>query len=212
MSTYIPYTYLVGWSEQNVWYYGVRTAKNCNPSDFWVSYFTSSKFVKQFRANYGEPDVLQIRKTFSNSDKALLWEEKVIRKIALKSENWLNANCAGRKFSNAGKIPWNKGKPHSEATKAKLSSWQKGIKRSAEHVESMSLSRKGKSKSEDHKRKIGQANKGKKRTDPSSCASYGFLGKKLSPESILKRTESIKRNREAKRSQNMLPVDSRSDV
>jgi len=112
MSTYIPYTYLVGWSKQNVWYYGVRTAKNCNPSDFWVSYFTSSKFVKQFRANYGEPDVLQIRKTFSNSDKALLWEEKVIRRIALKSENWLNANCAGRKFSTAGKIPWNKGKPH----------------------------------------------------------------------------------------------------
>lgn len=212
MSNHTPYTYLVGWSKQNVWYYGVRTAKNCNPADFWVRYFTSSKHVKSFRASYGEPDVLQIRKTFDSSTKALVWEEKVIRRVALKSERWLNANCAGRYFSTAGHVPWNMGKAHSEETKAKLSSWQKGIKRSTKHVESMSLSRKGKLKTEDHKRKIGQANRGKRRLDPSKCATRGFLGKKLSPESILKRTESRKKNRDAKTLQDLMSVNSCSNI
>lgn len=43
------YTYLIGWSEYDIWYYGVRYAKGCNPADLWVKYFTSSKFVREFR-------------------------------------------------------------------------------------------------------------------------------------------------------------------
>jgi hypothetical protein len=30
-----PYTYLIGWSNQNKYYYGVRYAKDCHPNDFW---------------------------------------------------------------------------------------------------------------------------------------------------------------------------------
>ena len=37
-----------GWSNFNKWYYGVRYSKNCNPSEFWVTYFTSSKYVNDF--------------------------------------------------------------------------------------------------------------------------------------------------------------------
>ena len=64
--TNIPYTYLIGWSKLNKYYYGVRYAKNCHPSDLWTKYFTSSKYVKQFREENGEPDIIEIRKTFSN--------------------------------------------------------------------------------------------------------------------------------------------------
>ncbi len=66
MSIYIPYTYIIGWSLYNKYYYGVRYAKNCNPNDLWKTYFTSSKYVKEFRNNHGEPDIIQVRKTFEN--------------------------------------------------------------------------------------------------------------------------------------------------
>ena len=93
---YTPYTYLVGWSNLNKFYYGVRFAQNCNPSDFWVKYFTSSKVVREYRKQYGEPDVLQIRKIFDNKHSAILWEVKVLTRLhVLKSAKWLNLNIAG---------------------------------------------------------------------------------------------------------------------
>lgn len=82
-----PYTYLIGWSKQNLWYYGVRFAKNCNPNDLFIKYFTSSKYVKDTIAIYGNPDIIQIRKTFSCINKAREWEKKVLIKIKAKSRN-----------------------------------------------------------------------------------------------------------------------------
>jgi hypothetical protein len=52
-----PYTYLIGWPEIDHWYYGVRFAKGCNPSDFWSEYKTSSKYVKKFILENGEPEI-----------------------------------------------------------------------------------------------------------------------------------------------------------
>ena len=75
------YTYLIGWSKYNKFYYGVRTAKNCNPKELFVSYFTSSKYVKKFIKQFGNPDIIQIRKTFNDKLKALEWEEKVINRL-----------------------------------------------------------------------------------------------------------------------------------
>jgi len=68
----VPYTYLIGWSTLNKWYYGVRYSKRCNPNDLWVKYFTSSKLVKQFRNKFGEPDVVEVRKIFNNSEDAIV--------------------------------------------------------------------------------------------------------------------------------------------
>lgn len=62
----MPYTYLVGWRSMDVWYYGVRYAKDCDPTDLWKTYFTSSKRVAEFRATNGEPDVIEVRKTFDS--------------------------------------------------------------------------------------------------------------------------------------------------
>ncbi|CAB4122660.1 hypothetical protein UFOVP29_49 [uncultured Caudovirales phage] len=93
MDTYetIPYTYLIGWSKYNKWYYGVRYANGCNPTDLWVTYKTSSKYVKRFLLLYGDPDIIIIRKTFSNKDKARLWENRVLTRMKVtESDKWLN--------------------------------------------------------------------------------------------------------------------------
>jgi integrase/recombinase XerD len=98
-TVYTPYTYLIGWSKLDKWYYGARYAKEhkclyetgCHPYDFWVTYHTSSDRVTAFRKEHGEPDVIQIRKTFSNADNAVSWEGRVLKRInAVKRDNWLN--------------------------------------------------------------------------------------------------------------------------
>ena len=86
-----PYTYLIGWTLHNKWYYGVRYAKNCHPDDLWVKYRTSGKYVTDFVTQYGDPDVVQVRKTFENVNDARGWEEKVLRRmIVIKDQKWLN--------------------------------------------------------------------------------------------------------------------------
>ena len=77
----VPYTYLIGWKKYNTYYYGVRYAKNCDPSELWVTYKTSSKYVKSFISSHGNPDIIEIRKIFSCPNKARLWEHKVLKKI-----------------------------------------------------------------------------------------------------------------------------------
>ena len=91
-----PYTYLIGWSKYSKYYYGVRYAKNCAPSDLWVTYFTSSNIVQDMRVRYGEPDIVQVRRTFKERDAAILWEQKVLSKLdVLNNPLWLNQNIAG---------------------------------------------------------------------------------------------------------------------
>lgn len=77
----VPYTYLIGWPKLGTYYYGVRFSKNCHPSELWVSYFTSSRHVTDFRLNNGEPSVIQVRRVFSNKETAIAWENKVLRRL-----------------------------------------------------------------------------------------------------------------------------------
>ena len=104
MTIYIPYTYLIGWSHINKWYYGVEYSNNkkiANPKNLWTTYFTSSKVVKKFREEYGEPDVIQIRKIFTIGSykerqiKASAWEHKVLSKIGITGNKWLNGRIGG---------------------------------------------------------------------------------------------------------------------
>ncbi|PCJ96822.1 MAG: hypothetical protein COA52_01025 [Hyphomicrobiales bacterium] len=91
----MPYTYLIGWSKYKKFYYGVRYSKYSNPEDLWVTYFTSSEYVTQFRKKYGEPDIIQIRKVFDCANKAKKWENRVLRKMKVYiSEKWLNKTCS----------------------------------------------------------------------------------------------------------------------
>lgn len=111
----MPYTYLIGWSKLDKWYYGVRVAKNSHPHDLWKTYFTSSAKVKQLRTIIGEPDVIEIRKVFDCPKKAALFEHKVISRMkCMSSSKWLN-------MSN-GVIYRNGGQSNiSEITKQKIS-------------------------------------------------------------------------------------------
>lgn len=87
-----PYVYLIGWSKYNKWYYGVRFAKGCHPTDLWKTYFTSSKHVKKMRNDVGEPDIIQVRKSdFIDVNHAREYEDTVIRRMnAVLDSNWLN--------------------------------------------------------------------------------------------------------------------------
>lgn len=97
-----PYCYFIGWSHLNKFYYGVKFGKGSNPNNFWKNYFTSSQIVKQYRTEYGEPDIIQIRKTFpistyndleSAQDAAVKYEQKVLKRAKLiEKKSFLNCS------------------------------------------------------------------------------------------------------------------------
>lgn len=174
---YIPYTYLLGWSKQNKWYYGVQYGKSrvANPRNLWTTYYTSSKIVKSFRKLHGEPDIIEVRKTFATRQQAVLWEEKVLHRLAAhKDDKWLNKNVSGAVYSTSeerslamkkawvtrrknGYIPYNRGKPGrvwTEEQRASASAKQKGKKIPAERVARSAAGLRGKPKSEQHRHNL----------------------------------------------------------
>lgn len=99
----LPFTYLIGWTSLNKYYYGVRYGAKSHPSTLWKSYFTSSTYVKEYRELYGEPDIVEVRKVFEEGKDALEWERKVLLKIlSSKNENrnmWLNVAKGQNEYS-----------------------------------------------------------------------------------------------------------------
>lgn len=96
---YTPYTYLLAWTEHNKSYYGVRHAvkaqciyeSGCHPDELWVTYKTSSNHVSAMVEKYGEPDVVEVRKTFTTAESAQAWEHKVLRRMhVINKDEWLN--------------------------------------------------------------------------------------------------------------------------
>ena len=93
---YLSYTYLIGWTEHEKYYYGVRTANKTKPeNDLWKIYFTSSCYVKKFRELHGEPDLIYIHRTFESSDDARIFEIDTLRKLDILNEDmWLNKSIS----------------------------------------------------------------------------------------------------------------------
>ena len=72
---YQSYTYLIGWEKLDRWYYGVRTANKCeSEDDLWIHYFTSSKYVHEFRKEHGDPDIKEIDECFDDGKDAVEYE------------------------------------------------------------------------------------------------------------------------------------------
>lgn len=130
----VPYTYLLKHLSTNTFYYGCRYAKGCNPSDFWVKYYTSSKYVKALVEENGKDSFeFEIRQTFDDVNKCREWESRVLKRLKVASrEDFIN------KTDNRAIDP--------------LCAIKGSEKRQVS------------SKSREASRKTGKANKGKKRT------------------------------------------------
>lgn len=183
MSIYTPYTYFIEWTSHNMRYYGVRFAtkanclyeSGCHPDDFWVTYFTSSKLVKDFIKKYGQPDIIRIDKTFKTSKEARDYEHNILTFLDVRNNSlWLNKS-SGKCLETSG--------PKSEQTKKKISDSQKGVKRgppSKEHREKISAANKGKkvTRSKEHQEKLNEAWKKQKTDDHRKSISEAMKGKK----------------------------------
>lgn len=157
-----PYTYLIGWSNHNTYYYGVRYARDCQPSDLWESYFTSSNHVSEFRKQHGDPDIIQIRKTFTDASRARDWEDKVINRLKLhRREDFLNKNRSKGFDLSPEYFEEMKRVRNTPEWKAKASAQRKGIKHSAEARKNMAIAAKKRgatcvSHTEDTKKKMSE--------------------------------------------------------
>jgi len=167
---YTPYCYYLSWSKLNKHYYGVRYARKdrclydsgCHPDDLLVTYMTSSKNVHKLLEEYGDPDVKQIRKTFTSAEDAARWEKKFIsRSGIIYMDHWLNLTDSKaimqtaevkRKISRA-----KKGRKMSEEVRRRMSDGHKGLKESKETKMKKSLAHKGRPKSEAHKQAMKNA-------------------------------------------------------
>lgn len=112
----------------DVWYYGVRYARGCEPSDLWKTYFTSSERVAAYRREHGDPDVVEVRKTFMLKSEAQAWEDRVLRRArCVQLKHWLNGSNGGRTFNADNPI-----------TRARVAEANRGKKRSAAQCATMS--------------------------------------------------------------------------
>lgn len=85
------FTYLLGWSNHNKFYYGVRYKESATLSSVGTTYFSSSKYVHAFIADHGKPDIIQIRKVFTSKRAAKVWEERVLKRLqCAQTSLWLN--------------------------------------------------------------------------------------------------------------------------
>ena len=75
-------------------YYGVRYSIDCQPSDLFATYFTSSVHVAEYIREHGIPDIIEVRKIFTDEDRvsrARLYEHRVLRRMKVKSrDDYLN--------------------------------------------------------------------------------------------------------------------------
>ncbi len=107
MNIYTPFTYIIGWSQNKKFYYGAKYARGCHPNDLWTTYFTSSKYVKEFIRENGEPDIIKIHRTFEDKDSCITFEHYYLHKIDAKNNTlFLNESNGGLNgCDNANKIP-----------------------------------------------------------------------------------------------------------
>lgn len=94
------YTYLIGWSELGKFYYGCQYGKSADPKNLWRTYFTSSKHVRAFRREHGDPDIVEVRKNFGeNGDACREWEERVLTRVVRRRDGlWLNRRATSGKW------------------------------------------------------------------------------------------------------------------
>lgn len=108
-----PYTYLVTHKVTGKRYYGSSYSKNCHPSKLGVSYFTSSKVIKEIIEKEGASAFTWAVRMICNSpNQARNREAKFLKQVkAAQSINWYNKSngnknflCNGHNFETKKKI------------------------------------------------------------------------------------------------------------
>lgn len=100
------FTYLIGWSNLRIYYYGRKTSIGCYPGMLLNTYFTSSVYVHEFIENHGVPDIVQIRKTFGEDYKLCeKWESKVLKRLNLAGDTRFLNKHNGTDFSTNNIAP-----------------------------------------------------------------------------------------------------------
>lgn len=120
MNTYIPFTYLLRFKPTGQLYYGSKSAKGCDPSVLWSSYFTSSKTIKSLIAEHGTNAFdFEIRRTFNTASEARKWESRFLRRVkAVRSDLWLNKHD-GANFGISGPMSASHKENHSKSMKSR---------------------------------------------------------------------------------------------
>ena len=137
---------MLGWRNQDTWYYGVRFAKGCDPTDLWVKYKSSSQLVKAYAQKHGDPDVVRIMRIFSSGEDACNHEKRFIQRWGLVHSNrFLNRAVSNQR----GRSPVGMRRNHTPETIEKMrASWAK--RRAAGYV------RKGRKKTNDERAAIAE--------------------------------------------------------
>lgn len=152
---------------------GVRYARGCSPGDLWTKYFTSSKYVQEFREDHGEPDVVEVRREFLSQIDAREWEHKVLRRLGVIGKiRWLNKSTGKaippqigleNPMAGLGKAHPRIGQKHSDETKKKIKRGLKGKntgKQSVDRIMNRSVKNTGKRRSAEQRNRISNAMKG----------------------------------------------------
>lgn len=138
----ISFTYWLRW-KCGTKYYGVRHGKGCHYFDLGTKYKSSSKHVKAFIKEHGEPEY-KVDRIFLNAMEAVAYEHEVLKSHDAKNNSEFLNRCNGaEKWTNEG------GYKLTEETKQKL----RGPK-SEEHKRNLSKAGKGKPHTEERKRNM----------------------------------------------------------
>jgi len=198
VNIYTPFTYRITFRPTGQSYYGVRTKKNCSPSELWTEYFTSSKRIRQLIAEFGTTAFdCEIRRTFTTKEQAIAWEHRVLTRLdVVNKSQWLNENVGGKRFvtrdtlteehkrNAANAQRGKKKKPCSEERKRKISEAKKG----------KAPPNKGKKMSDEFRKRMSEVRKGTKSSiETRAKISASGMGRVQSPETrakmVLKRKE-----------------------
>lgn len=94
----VAFTYRITNKLDGKWYYGVKYDKNCNTDVLGVSYFSSSRKLKILISTIGKDNFkFEIRKIFTDTDLARLWEVRVLKRFKASKNSMLynEHNCMG---------------------------------------------------------------------------------------------------------------------
>ena len=180
----MAYTYYIKCLATNQHYYGVRFAKKCSPDDLWVTYFTSSKYVKELIKKYSKDGFLfEVRKVFSSSKKAREWEHRVLRRLNVVNRTDFLNKTDNISINSQGLRWWTDGVKNTKAVTSPGPEWRPGtnklgIKRSKESIQKQMDTRFKKYGSYATNKDVQHSSETKEKISASK------LGKKYGPQTI----------------------------